>query len=125
MSAPIIAAITALPSTSRQSVSRRHLVVHDPGLAPVLGIHHAAHVGIDDPGHVGGRPPACGDQARGADVERQHRPAHEGAPCGAVLADHVEAERAAHRAAGAVDAKQKRALIWMAPLRASSTSAAT
>ncbi len=84
----------------------RHLVMDDPGLAPVLRIHHRPHLRVDDPGHVGGRPAARRHQGRGADIARQHGAAHEGAVRGAVVAHHAEAERLAHRAAGAVDAEQ-------------------
>ena len=80
--------------------------MHDPGLASVLGIHHAAHVGIDDPGHVGRRTPACREQRRRADVERHHGAAHEGAMRRAVFSGHADAERTAHHAAGAVDAQE-------------------
>ena len=54
---------------------------------------------------VGGRLLAAISVGR-ADEKGQHGAAHEGAMGGAVLADHGEAERAPHRAGGAVDAEE-------------------
>ena len=106
-----VAAHRTLPEHPAHDVGRcerlpvdvgRHLVMHDPVLGPVLRVHEAAVLGIDDPGDDCRRAAAVGDQAGCADVVGQHGAAHERAWRAAVLAGHGDAELAADGAARAV-----------------------